>query len=116
MHISASHFIDLIQSLQTAQTLTSGNLVDLTALYERGFPHRNPAAFRALHQVLLQHQIPIEDFATACKRVRALYDLLYPKDRHPSGDTSPVGQRNRQKPEGALQRKSAIFACGTREP
>ncbi len=43
MHLSASHFTDLILSLRTASTLTPGHLVDLTGFYEQGFPRRDPA-------------------------------------------------------------------------
>lgn len=41
MHLSASHFTDLILSLRTASTLTPGHLVDLTGFYEQGFPARS---------------------------------------------------------------------------
>jgi len=126
MLVAAHRFIELNRRLGGANTLTPGDIVDLAAFYGAGFPN-GVRQNSALRQVLRQLDLPVRDFARDLHRVKALYDLLGgpkggrrpraddPSFPSPDGPSVRAGELER---EGALQRKSTIFACGPdgREP
>jgi len=75
MLVQAHSFIALNQSLGDASTLTPGDIVDLAAFYQAGFPgEKTPNA--ALRKVLRQMDLPVTVFARDLHRVKALYDFL----------------------------------------
>ncbi|WP_438381618.1 hypothetical protein ABHV46_11730 [Asaia sp. BMEF1] len=84
MLVQAHRFITLNQRLGNASTLTPGDIVDLAAFYQAGFPGEK-AQNAALRKVLRQMDLPVKEFACDLHRVKALYDLL----KGPSGSTKP---------------------------
>ena len=82
MLVQAHRFISLNQRLGDASTLTPGDIVDLAAFYQAGFPSEK-AQNAALRKVLRQMNFPVKEFARDLHRVKALYDLL----KGPSGST-----------------------------
>lgn len=124
MLVDAHRFIALNRRLGDASTLTPGDIVDLAAFYRAGFPN-GKAQNAALRKVLQQLDLPVQDFARDLHRMKAIHDLLNGPaggKRQPTDTpSSPVGasaETGKAEREGALQRKSTIFACDSngREP
>ncbi|AHK70156.1 hypothetical protein AD931_02980 [Gluconobacter oxydans] len=76
MLVQAHRFISLNQRLGDASTLTPGDIVDLAAFYQAGFPGEK-AQNAALRKVLRQMNFPVKEFARDLHRVKALYSLQH---------------------------------------